>query len=104
MNQVFRVVKSKMKSKLIFKKVVKLISIPVMVLVLSMYLPDIYPCTKLMRIDLTNYVVDMGCVFYVMSLQLLLWVVASMFTIVLFVGEFYQFRMSLDKKGKSESI
>ena len=83
-----------------FNKVVKLISIPLLIIALSAYVPDVYPCTQPFRMDLYDVLVSAACVQMVAQIQMLLLVIATVFTIIIFAAEFYQFKLSLSPKDK----
>ena len=90
-----------MSGKLIFKRVVRLISIPLLVIALALYMPDVYTCNTLLRADLYEVLASLACLQMVAGLQVMLYLVATVFAFILFAFEFYTFKMSFSKKDRA---
>lgn len=89
-----------MDKKVYFKKVVRLISIPLILIVLSLYLPDVYACSQMQYVDLNELMASVQCLHMVSAMQQLMMISATAFTIIIFCAEFYQFKHSYDKKSQ----
>ena len=78
--------------------------IPILLILLSLYLPSIYKCSAFTRVDLEEFLLSIRCVQYVMLLQQIFMIIATTFALIMSVVIFGLFRKSLNKPNKDASV
>ena len=91
-----------MNFRLSFKKIVNIIVIPLLILSLSLYLPDVYHCQLLTEGTVEEFEASATCFTMVNNLQNVMWFCAIMFAIILLAFEFYKFKKSLSNQQQRE--
>lgn len=90
------------KARMMFNKAVSIIAIPILIIVLSLYLPDVYQCQVLHEGEAADFEASAACFTMTNIMQQTLWFAAAMFAIIMLAFEFYKFRKSLSKQQQRE--
>lgn len=89
-----------MNKRLMFKKVINIIIIPLMIMALALYLPDVYQCSLLTQATPEEYETMTACFIMVYNLQNTMWFTAAILAIIMLAFEYYKFKNSLSKQSQ----
>ena len=84
------------------KTIISIVALPLLLLALSLYLPDLYGCTRLEVGTPEAFLVQVQCLQNTASYQQIMLIGAGMITIIMMIATVYKRKKSLSEQHKQE--